>query len=136
MTSYFSFSHKSILEVGSGFEIFEAEAANRIDRKNEIDAVPAISPYIRFGVKLSPSISPSLTPKRIYGDIAGRRSPFLCYSFEQPKKSLLILPDSSVCVHRNSTSIALPPNSNATHSAYMGQTDPFPTYAMIQLIAS
>ena len=28
-------------------------AANRIDRKNEIDAVPAISPYIRLGVILS-----------------------------------------------------------------------------------
>ena len=28
-------------------------AANRIDRKNEIDAVPAISPHTRFGVQLS-----------------------------------------------------------------------------------
>ena len=35
------------------FEIAAVLAANRIDRKNEIDAVPAISPYIRFEVKLS-----------------------------------------------------------------------------------
>ena len=80
----------------SGFERADL-AANRIDRKNEIDAVPAISPHTRFGDKLS-RILLSLTPKRIYGEIAGRRSPFLCYPFEKPKKSLLILPDSSVFI--------------------------------------
>ena len=40
-------------------------------------------------------------------------------SFATPKKSLLILPDSSVCVHHNSTSITLTPNSHATYSIYI-----------------
>jgi len=61
----------------SDFEI--AVLANRIHRKNEIDAVPAFSPWIGLRFLLS--------------RIAGRRSPFLCYPFEKPKKSLLILPD-------------------------------------------
>jgi len=49
--------------------------------------------------------------------------PFLCYPFERPKKSLLILPDSSVCVHHNSTSITLSPKSHATCSLYRWQPD-------------
>ena len=55
--------------------------------------------------------------------VVGRRSSFLCYPFEKPKKNLLIIPDSSVYVHHNTTSITLPTNSHDTHSAYMGQPD-------------